>query len=321
MAIQETPTNYRIYYKSMKDAIIPLYDETVEILELNKTKLDRFYSMIESSLDAIKKEYKIDFNTYEEFASKEYVNGKLLKTAVGLLFTKKHNEKEDPEAKGSLVFLYNYAKLQKENDVILKNNILYNKLIHLTIKEYNFILKTYYTEVHKKLIIKGYGYAFTGNIGWICINRCKNLNAKPCLDFAATKKREKELIENNKRIYNKNESAWCEKHGIEYKAEDKRVFRNAEYFYEIPLINCTLKNGNRIKLEMADYRHKSIRGKSNKDIIKECNNNINKICEVPIDLKSKLSMCIEADFTLYTNFIKNENQKSINFRTSNRKDR
>lgn len=321
MAIKETPTNYRIYYKSMKDAITPLYNDTVEKLNTNNLKLKEYYNLIFTSLDSIKKEYKIDLTKYEEFNNKEYKTGKLLKTSIGLLFSKKHKDGENPEARGSLVFLYNYAKLQKENSVILKNNILYAKLLNLNIKEYNAILRTYYTEVHKQLILNGYGYAFSNNIGWICINRCKNFNSKPCLDFAATKKREKELKASGKRIYNKKEAEWCERNNIEYKAEDKRVFRNAEYFYEIPLIGCGLTNGVDIKLEISDYRHRSIRGKTNKDLINECNNDINKICDIPIDLKSKLSMCIEADFTLYNKFIRNDTQKSINFRTTDRKSR
>ena len=46
-----------------------------------------------------------------------------------------------------------------------------------------------------------------------------------------------------KKIYNKEEADWCARNGIEYKAEDKRVFRKDEYCYEIPLIHCRITNG------------------------------------------------------------------------------
>ena len=62
-----------------------------------------------------------------------------------------------------------------------------------------------------------------------------------------------------------------------------------------------------------DYRSVELRGKSNKQLIEECNNNLEKICELPIDMKSKLHMCVEVDKMLYTNFIRNEGQTSYKY--------
>ena len=133
--------------------------------------------------------------------------------------------------------------------------------------------------------------------------------SKPKLNYSATKKKKEELIKEGKRIYNDIERKWCQSNGIEYKAEDYRVFMKKEYCYEIPLIGCKLPDGSKYKLTISDYRHNSMRNKSNEDLIKECNNDINKICELPIDLKTKLTLCDTVDKTLYIKFIRNETQQ------------
>ena len=49
-----------------------------------------------------------------------------------------------------------------------------------------------------------------------------------------------------------------------------------------------------------------------------CNGNTTKICELPLDLKTKVTLCDKADKILYTKFIRNENQKPITFGKTNR---
>ena len=59
---------------------------------------------------------------------------------------------------------------------------------------------------------------------------------------------------------------------------------------------------------------------TNQQIIDMCDNNINKICEMPLDVKTKLTLCNLVDKTLYLNFIRNENQQSYKFIEIDRKD-
>ena len=68
-----------------------------------------------------------------------------------------------------------------------------------------------------------------------------------------------------------------------------------------------------VEFTPQDYRSIELRGKSNKQLIEECDNNLEKICELPIDMKCKLHMCVEVDKMLYTNFIRNEGQTSYKY--------
>ena len=314
MSIKETPTNFRVYYRlfiednkqKLENALI----EKENLEEAVKTK----YSTVSAWKDVYKKEFNIDLDSYDEFTNNKYITGRFYKVAKGSLI----NKQNDYELVTDLFNLFDLADTQKQLHDCESNIAFYKKCIALKLKDYTNILRTYYTEVHKKLILEGQGYSFSNNIGWICINRCIFDKKKPMLDYAATKKKEKELLEQGKRIYNKEEADWCLRNGLEYKAEDKRVFVYNEYCYQIPLINCKLTNGDKLKLEITDYRHKDLRGKTNDDIIKLCNNDIKKICELPLDLKTKLTLCDKADKILYTKFIRNEAQKPITFGKINR---
>lgn len=314
MSIKETPTNFRVYYKlfiednkqKLENALI----EKEDLEEAVKTK----YSTVSAWKDVYKKEFNIDLDSYDEFTNNKYITGRFYKVAKGSLI----NKQNDYELVTDLFNLFDLADTQKQLYDCESKIAFYKKCIALKLKDYTNILRTYYTEVHKKLILEGQGYSFSNNIGWICINRCIFDKKKPMLDYAATKKKEKELLEQGKRIYNKDEADWCLRNGLEYKAEDKRVFVYNEYCYQIPLINCKLTNGDKLKLEITDYRHKDLRGKTNDDIIKLCNNDIKKICELPLDLKTKLTLCDKADKILYTKFIRNEAQKPITFGKINR---
>ena len=305
MGIKETPTNIKVYYNSMKEAITRKHKETVEAFDSLRLLMSISYEEIKSNIDVYKKDFKVDLTDYSEFIEDKYIDGTFLKVAKGMFINRKNNYK----LVADLFNLYNYAKKQKEKHDLMHKIELYERMLNISVKEYTDILRIYMTEVHKKMILDGEGYVFGENIGWICINRCLIGKHRPKLDYAATKKKKEELIKEGKRIYNDIERKWCQSNGIEYKAEDYRVFMKKEYCYEIPLIGCKLPDGSKYKLTISDYRHNSMRNKSNEDLIKECNNDINKICELPVDVKTKLTLCDTVDKTLYIKFIRNETQQ------------
>ena len=314
MAIKETPANFRVYYKLFITDNKQKIEDTIKLKETLEEAVKEKHSNVSSWKEVYEKQFNVKLDNYIEFKKNKYSIGKFYKVAKGLLI----NKQNDYELVSDLFNLFDLADTQKQIHDCETKIVFYTKCSNLTLKEYTEILRTYYTEVHKKLILDGYGYSFSNGIGWICVNRCVFNKRKPMLDYAATKKREKELIAQGKHIYNKEEADWCARNGIEYKAEDKRVFVCNEYCYQIPLISSKLPNGDSLKLEVTDYRHNSIRGKTNDELIEMCKGDIKKICELPLDLKTKVTLCDKADKILYTKFIRNENQKPITFSKTNR---
>lgn len=314
MAIKEIPINAKGYYKLFIKNNKQKLEDSLKLLEELEEDIEVRHKNILSWIDVYINEFNFDPNQYIEFKNNEYTIGRFYRAAKGLLI----NKQNDYELVGDLFTLYELASKQKEIYDLKQDIVLFKKCIALSLKEYTEILRVYYTEVHKHLILEGEGYAFSGELGWICVNRCIIDKKHPMLDFAATKKREKELIEKGERIYNKEEADWCLRNGIEYKAKDKRVFICNEYCYQIPLIDCRLPNARSLEFKVSDYRHRSCRGKTNDELIELCNRDIKKICELSVDLKTKVTLCDKANKILYTKFIRNENQKPFTFTKTNR---
>ena len=314
MAIKEIPINAKVYYKLFVRNNKQKLEDSLKLLEELEEDVEVRRKNILSWIDVYINEFNFNPNQYIEFENNEYTTGRFYKAAKGLLI----NKQNDYELVGDLFNLYELASKQKEIYDLKQDIVLFKKCIALSLKEYTEILRVYYTEVHKHLILEGEGYAFSGELGWICVNRCIIDKKRPMLNYSATKKREKELIEKGERIYNKEEADWCLRNGIEYKAKDKRVFICNEYCYQIPLIDCKLPNARSLEFKVSDYRHRSCRGKTNDELIELCNRDIKKICELSVDLKTKVTLCDKANKILYTKFIRNENQKPFTFTKTNR---
>lgn len=314
MAIKEIPTNFRVYYRLFIEDNKQKLEDTLKQKEDLEESVRVKHSTVSAWKDVYEKEFEVKLDNYDEFVNNKYSTGRFYKAAKGLLI----NKQNDYELVGDLFTLYELASKQKEIYDLKQDIVLFKKCIALSLKEYTEILRVYYTEVHKHLVLEGEGYAFSGELGWICVNRCIIDKKHPILDYSATKKREKELIEKGERIYNKEEADWCLRNGIEYKAKDKRVFICNEYCYQIPLIDCKLPNARSLEFKVSDYRHRSCRGKTNDELIELCNRDIKKICELPVDLKTKVTLCDKVNKILYTKFIRNENQKPFTFTKTNR---
>lgn len=317
MAVKEIPVNMRTYYKSMIAAYTQLKTDAVAAAKDVKGSTDKLWQDIYDNKTKYANEFGVDLLSYDEFASNKYIDGTFIKLAKGMFI----NRKNDYVIVAELFDLVNLAKKQKQLYDLEKDIAFYDKLLSLSLKQYTEILRVFYTEVHKHMILNGEGYVFEDNIGWTCINRCHIERQKPMLDFDATRKKKEELLAQGKRLYNKEEAEWCKANGIEYNGEQFRVFKKDEYCYEIPLLGCKLPNGSKYKLETADYRNREVRGMHNNELIAYANNDTKQICNLPLDLRTKLNLCNTVDKMLYLNFIRNENQKPSNATQTNRKNR
>lgn len=312
--IKETPTNFRVYYTCMRNAYTQKKEEATSMLEDLTKQRDKLYIDVKSEFNLKGKDYGINLNDYEEFVNNKYVNGKFFRVVKGFLI----NRNGDYELIGSRFNVYNLARLQQEIHQLEEDITFADRMLGLTLRQYTDILRVYFNKVHEKLIIDGYGYSIGGKIGWTCFNRCHVKKTKTRIDYNETKKNKARLIAEGKRIYNKEEAEWCRQNGIEYDGVDGRVFQNVEYVYELPLIDCKLPNGGSMKLTTSNYYGTKVRGKSSEELIKECNYDKHEICQLDLDVRAKLDLCLKVDKILYTKFIRNENQEPSNATKANR---
>ena len=315
MGIKETPTNFRTYYKTMRDSVRPKYEKAVEDYEKLYVEEKALYEDIKSKAQVYKANYKFNVNDYPEFINNEYSTGTFYDAAKGLFMNKKNNY----AATNPLYKLYKLSRQQKDLSVLHAEKLKYEKMLDLSLDEYSKVLESFYNEVHKKMILEGKGYVFEGNIGWLCINRCHVRTGKrTVLDYKATKENKARLLAEGKRLWNKEEAEYYQRLGREYDGVDYRVYRNNEYCYEIVLLGCRLGVGDKLRFEAAARRRYTV-GNTDEKMIAQCNRDKNKICELPLDIRRKLYLCLQVDDLLYLNFIRNEAQQSAHTPKANRK--
>ena len=87
------------------------------------------------------------------------------------------------------------------------------------------------------------------------------------------------------------------------------------------MLDFTLPNAYILKFKKVNYRPAQYAGITNEQLLKQTGGDVNEIYKLNIDLKTKLSLCLEADKLLYTKFIRNENQESVKHRTPSSKSR
>lgn len=308
--------------KVKKSINVPQYYK--EFIEENKIKRERARITVDelSATIAAKRsaivpdvdKFKYPVIDYPEFKQNKYINGRLENAAKGMF----EDERKDPEMKHLCFRLVGYAvDLRKIYEETEKIRVL-DKMINLTLKEYKRIVKIYYNQVEKELILKGRAYRLEDKLGWICINRVINTGAKVC-DFQATIKNKKRLIAEGKQIYNKEDAEYCAEHGIEYNAVNATVYKADEVWYEYCLLGSNVPGRKVLQFKPIDTKDNKIRQYSNEELLKLTNNDLNKIMNLAVSMKHKFILCIQADKTLYTKFIRNEEQKKSLYGSYSRK--
>lgn len=302
--------------KEIKEDYSNKLDKVNEEFNSNLKKNEELYKEIQQKADYYKRTYKFDIYDYEEYNQNAHLNGKLLDAASTLY----RNAKVDTEVL-DWIRIVKYAQTLKPLQEYSKMANLYRKIIDLSLVQFRELMKMYYFEVQRQMIVNGYGYRFQGHIGTVVINRCKNRVSSPIVDTKATKANIEKLKKEGVELYNAEKEAFCKLHNLEYKGVDPRVWTVHDYLYEFCLLWSGLRSSHFYKFEPVDTWAKSLRGKTKEDFKKEANGNLNYICNLEITFRTKITLCNEIDNTLYVKFIRNENQTPITANKTGRQSR
>lgn len=285
-------------------------------IERFKEKCDAAKSDVKDFIDEYKQLYNLDVTKFPEYQRNRYISGEFLRVAKGVYL----NRNKDYEITAQTFAVYNLAFLQKKVFEFEQRRKKCEKYAGISYKLYRDLVCQFYTAVQKQLIFKAYGYQYEKGIGFVFINRAKQSKNCIILDAEATRVNKKKLLAEGKNIYSKEKIEWCEKHNIPYDYVDHRVWKPYPYHYEIVLLG---RRSHYTRNQFKRSRWRSVHLPSNtlEGMIEHCNRDMNKICELDIDLPSKLSMCLTIDPTMGLKYIRNENQKSYKFIRFNRKGR
>ena len=310
-SVEKKSIGLREYYRDAMDAFALK-------LERGKLEYDSLVNSIAEKRNELVKyldEFKFPIIDYPEFQKNKYINGRLIDAAIGMY----NDNRLDLEQKGRCYRLLSLAKAQKRIHDLTINMAKWEKILKLTNKQYNEIIKTFYVEVQRQLVVNGYGYQFDNKIGWICFNRViiNNMN-KRMVDYNATKLNRIKIINEGGRIYNKEEAEWCKNNNITYDGVDPTVYKNDDCWYEYCLLGSKIPGCGTFKFTHNNYRHRKYKGKTTEDILATCNS-LDDVMNLEVSVRDKLMIALKLDKTLYTKFIRNENQTASTFKQNSRK--
>uniref|UniRef100_A0AAU8MJK3 Uncharacterized protein n=1 Tax=Geladintestivirus 1 TaxID=3233133 RepID=A0AAU8MJK3_9CAUD len=315
--IKQIATTYREYYKLFHQEMLQSAKTLHNQCEKLSNEVNNLKKVIIENKDIYYKIFHIDIDKYiNNIEDKNIFKEFIKKVTSSYIVCKKTNENYL-----TICIAYNLCQKHKELKELYRKLQTVEYCANIKLNDYKEYLKRYFTEVHKELILNGNAYMISSIIGTICFNRCKLENAKPKLDWKATKLRKEELIKEGKTLWDEESAQFAKANGLDYDGVDYRVYMNKDYVYEIPLLFGKFKNAQSSNFIPSDYRARSVRGKTNEELIKECNNDLNKIVELPVDVKTKLTMCVSIDNIIQTKFIRNENQEPITTPKAYRKNR
>ena len=280
-------------YKEKLNLVLDAKKSVYEYLNENKNILDSAYNV---QLDSFEKEW----------TNKEYdVEEPLYKMLVKLVQLVK--EDKDKEV---LLQAIKYCNILRQEYKYTKLIDLTTKRKKITFKEYKKHVSNFYIKIHKCLL-NGMGYRFANGIGTYVINYWKMdptmTKYKNRIDYGATSKRKKEILDKGLKLYDAKEAEWYKARNLPYDGVDYRVYKHDTSFYEFTLIRSKLFKNN-LDYKRTEYVNLRYRGLSYEQIADKYCETQEDIYSLQVDIRYKLNILLYKDPTKYLNFIRNVEQ-------------
>lgn len=278
--------------------------------ELNDTiKLkDNTYDYLLENIDIIEEIFNIDLTMFNEFNNQEYNNTeKLYNTANKKL----NNIDDDNENRIYLFQIIKYCNvLRKENKLRISIKLTETRK-NISFRQYQNYIRDYYNKVHE-CVLKGMGYKFSNGIGTYLINHWimdKNkMKHKKRIDYVATYKRKKELLEKGVKLYDDKEAIWYAARNIPYKAVDYRVYQERTDWYEFTFIDSKIFGKYNLEYKKTEYVATKYRGMNYEQMANELCKTEEDIYNLQVDIKYKLNILLYKYPNKYLNYVRNSTQ-------------
>lgn len=202
--------------------------------------------------------------------------------------------------------LLRYSELLKFIHLCDKRIELSKQRSKITPKQYKEYLRKYYMQSVHKALLNGYAYRFSHGIGDVMINYWKYVDGvrSKIVDWAATNKRKKEILEAGLKLYDKDEAEIYKIRGLKYEGIPYVVYKTNKEYYDIEIANCRAFSKANIKFKHANYIPAKFRQKTPDEIANQFNS-VDEIAIQDLGIRHKLIVSLEKDPTLYLKYIRN----------------
>lgn len=226
-------------------------------LSESEKNVDYLYSLLIGWQDVIKSKFDIDLCNYIEVRNKTYnENEELYNKSIKLakIF-------EDEESIKFLNTLIKYCYVIK--NVYLCKKAIYNcnRRKNVTFAVYKNLLRKYYHGVNEKAL-DGKGIRFSSGLGIFVVNyeKTDNWGGRKTIDFQATARAKKELLERGLRPYDKKEAEEYKRAGITYNGIECTIYKDARYRLSVDMIAPTAFRGGMLKIVPVNTIPANLRG-------------------------------------------------------------
>ena len=291
------------YYKAFVDSAnsdIEKYQEerktNYDLLISTKQYIEKYILYINHQFNInLKENFPISWNE-EKYCSDEHLTDIInigLKDTVG-------------EDRIILLQLLRYSELLKFIYNCEKKIELANNRSKITPKQYKEYIKKYYMQSVHKTLLDGHAYRFSHGIGDLMINYWKYVNGvrSKIVDWNATNKRKKEILDAGLKLYDKEEAEIYKIRGLKYDGIPYVVYKTNNEYFDIELVNCKSFSKKNIKFKHANYIPAKFRKRTPKDIASQFNS-VEEIAVQDLGIRHKLIVALEKDPTIYLKYIRN----------------
>lgn len=291
------------YYKAFVDnanSDIEKYQEerktNYELLISTKQYVEKYILYINHQFNInLKENFPISWNE-EKYCKDEHLTDIVnigLKDTVG-------------EDRIILLQLLRYSELLKFIHYCDKKIELANNRSKITPKQYKEYIKKYYMQGVHKTLLDGHAYRFSHGIGDLMINYWKYVNGVrgKIVDWNATNKRKKEILDAGLKLYDKEEAEIYKIRGLKYDGIPYVVYKDNNEYFDIELVNCKSFSKKNIKFKHANYIPAKFRKRTPEDIANQFNS-VEEIAIQDLGIRHKLIVALEKDPTIYLKYIRN----------------
>lgn len=226
-------------------------------------------------------------------------------------------DEENPTNRQLLIMLARYCRLIKSRSNYRKMLKLCDDRANVTYSQYRDIVDKYYNQVNIALL-QGFGYRYGHGLGVVSINRYKlRDDVHKVVDFAATRKAKKELLDKGLKPYDKHDAELYAKQGIPYDGVEYVKYKKGSYYYEITLSDCKIYASKSIQFYKDKKLLDKFKGMSYEELAAICNTD-EEIYNLQVDTTVKLNIILIKHPEYFYKFIRNVEESKYKYRKNNR---
>lgn len=300
---------YNSFIKSAKEDKIKYTNHLNTLLKLEKVFKDK----ITEDRDLLASKYNINYNIIDNVEIAKYSSFYVMLTT---LIKTIDNIKES----SAVYTLSRYIRILM-NIENCKSNIEYTeKRNTISKKQYKEIVSKYYNKVHE-YILRGAAYRYGNGLGTYKVTNCELYKPLITIDYDATNKNKKKLLEEGKEIYSEKKAKWCKEHNEEYNVPDYRVFKTISNTYSFKFCDSKYCPDKYIDYDRTEYVYVALRKYGYEYVADNICKSEKDIYELPTDIRYKLICLLHKYPTKSIQYERDEKAERYKRRANNSKNR